>query len=213
MASMQRAPEMGANGAPTQGDQLQQAAAGLLNQAARTADAQASTTMTKVGDSLASVSQAISEAATSLRETQPEVAGFVDTAASKAEEAATYLREHDASEVLDSVQQVARRQPALVIGGGLALGLLVGRALRSGATGAQETSGSSYGGTSYGTSYGSGYGATADAGSTAYDSSVDALGGVDASDELIATDAAVIETVVVETAAEPNRKTKTGRTR
>jgi hypothetical protein len=171
MSSMQRAPETGANGASQQGE-LQQAASGLLDQAARTADAQASTTMTRVGDSLVSVAQAIDEAAGRLRETQPQVAGFVETAATKAEEAATYLREHDASEVLDTIQQTARRQPMLVVGGGLVAGLLLGRFLRTGATVAQGgrggmTSGSgAYGATAYGSAA---YGST-DYGSTDYGS-------------------------------------------
>ncbi|MBA2315316.1 MAG: hypothetical protein H0V87_08005, partial [Chloroflexi bacterium] len=44
-------------GAP-QGDRLQEAASGLKDQATRTAEAQASTTMTKAGDTLGQVAQA-----------------------------------------------------------------------------------------------------------------------------------------------------------
>ncbi len=229
MSSIQRAPGTGANGAPAQGDQIQQAATGLINQAARTADAQASTTMTRVGDSLVSVAQAIDEAAGRLRETQPEVAGFVETAASRVEETATYLREHDASEVLDGLQHAARRQPALVIGGGLALGLLLGRFLRSGAAATQDADramtryggSTAYGGTGYrgtGAGYGStAYGSTGAAtgagatdlgstgmgstgmgstgmGSTDYGTRAESLGGVDVSDELVATDEAAVMT-------------------
>lgn len=133
-------PSRAGNGAPGQTDQLQEAASGLLNQAARTADAQASTTMTRVGETLTQVAQAINDAAGGMRESQPQIAGFAETAATKVDETATYLREHDASEVLDAVQQAARRQPALVVGGGLVLGLLVGRFLRTGATATQAAS-------------------------------------------------------------------------
>ena len=161
-------PSRAGNGAPGQTGQLQEAASGLLNQAARTADAQASTTMTRVGETLTQVAQAINDAAGGMRDAQPQIAGFVETAATKVDETATYLREHDASEVLDAVQQTARRQPALVVGGGLILGLLVGRFLRTGATATQATdrigSGSD-GGRTYATGatgYGlSGYDATA----------------------------------------------------
>jgi hypothetical protein len=232
MSSMQRAPETGANGAPQQGE-LQQAASGLLNQAARTADAQASTTMTRVGESLNSVAQAIDEAAGRLRENQPQVAGFVETAATKAEEAATYLREHDASEVLDQLQQTARRQPLLVVGGALVGGLLLGRFLRTGATVAQGsgsmTPGSTgYGSTQYGSdAYGAGYGGTAYGttgatgmtggatayGATGYDDPATRLGGTDVSDELAATDEAVIDADVAVIEVTGDRDADAGGTR
>ena len=153
-------PTRAGNGAPGQTGQLQEAASGLLNQAARTADAQASTTMTRVGETLTQVAQAISDAAGGMRDSQPQIAGFAETAATKVDETATYLREHDASEVLDAVQQTARRQPALVVGGGLILGLLVGRFLRTGATAthdADRIGSGSYGGRTYATGA-SGYG-------------------------------------------------------
>jgi ElaB/YqjD/DUF883 family membrane-anchored ribosome-binding protein len=129
----------GYNGSPRPGEQIQDAASGLVNQAARTAEAQASTTMTKAGETLQQVSQAIRDAGENLRESQPQVAGLVDTAATRLDDAATYLRDHDAGEAVANVQEMARRQPAIVIGGGLAIGLLVGRLLRSGASGSGGT--------------------------------------------------------------------------
>jgi hypothetical protein len=123
----------GMNGGTEQGDRLQQAAGGLAEQAVRTAEAQASTTMTRAGETLSQFAGSIRDAGSGMRESQPDIAGFVDTAAERVEEAAVYLREHDARDVLDRLQVEARRQPALVIGGGLVLGLLAGRFLRSGA--------------------------------------------------------------------------------
>ena len=122
----------GVNGSP-QGQQLQEAATGLMEQAARTADAQASTTMTQVGDTLQKVATHIRQAGEELRGEQPQVAGFIDAAAERVDDAATYLRERDASEALENVQRFARNQPALVIGAGLAAGLVIGRILRGGA--------------------------------------------------------------------------------
>ncbi len=133
-----------------QGERIQNAASGLMDQAARTAEAQASTTMTKVGDTLDQVASAIREAGSGLRDSQPEIAGFVDTAAERVSDASMYLRDHDAREALDNVQRFAREQPAVVIGGGLALGLLLGRFLRSGASGQQQAM-QPYG--AYGTGY------------------------------------------------------------
>jgi len=154
----------GTNGL-SQGQELQQAASGLMEQAARTADAQASTTMTTVGQTLETVASHIRQAGEELRQSQPQVAGFIDTAADQVQGAATYLRERDASEALENIQRIARNQPALVIGGGLAAGLIIGRILRGGAETA--TSGQSnmaydrsggYGQTGSGYGYESGYG-------------------------------------------------------
>src|SRR4051812_17826125 len=137
------------NGSPS-GDRLQEAATGIADQATRTAEAQATNTMAKAGDALQQVAQAIRDGSQQLREQRPEFAGVADTAAQKVDEASTYLKEHDAAEVASYVQDWARRQPAMVIAGGLGLGLLVGRFLRSG------SSGSEFGG-GYNQSYGSGY--------------------------------------------------------
>src|SRR3954468_826976 len=137
------------NGSPS-GDRLQEAASGIADQATRTAEAQATNTMSKAGDALQQIAQAIRDGSQQLREQRPEFAGVADTAAQKVDEASTYLKEHDAGEVASYVQDWARRQPAMVVVGGLGLGLLVGRFLRSGSSGSQ------FGG-SYNQSYGSGY--------------------------------------------------------
>jgi hypothetical protein len=132
-------PETEAQGAQP----LQEAAGEIADQATRTADAKASTAMTQIGDALDQVARAAREAATSLRQERPEVAGAVETAATKAEEAAQYLREHNAREAIATAEEAARRQPGLVIAGGLALGLVAARFLRSAGRGAQA-SGSRY---------------------------------------------------------------------
>lgn len=157
----------GLNGGSGQGQRLQDAAGGLVDQATRTAEAQASTTMTKVGETLDQVASAIREAGSGLRESQPEIAGFVDTAAERVSGASSYLRDHDAGEAIEAAQRTAREQPALVIGGGLALGLILGRILRGGASAAQQSGSEgygAYGGGSYGTGYGTGYGGTSTGG-------------------------------------------------
>jgi ElaB/YqjD/DUF883 family membrane-anchored ribosome-binding protein len=114
------------------GEPVQQTANGLADQAARTAEAQAGTVMAKTGETLEQVARAIRDAGQGLREERPEIAGIADTAAQRVEEASTYLREHDAREVIDATQEYARRQPVVVVAGALALGLLAGRFLRSG---------------------------------------------------------------------------------
>ena len=116
----------------TDKDRPQQGAAGLADQAARTAEAQASTVMAKAGETLEQVARAIRDAGDGLRQERPEIAGITDTAAQRVEEVSTYLRQHDAREVIDATQEYARRQPVVVVAGALALGLLAGRFLRSG---------------------------------------------------------------------------------
>jgi hypothetical protein len=119
-------------GSTTAGDdRLQQAAGDLADQAGRTAEAKASTAMDQLGQALEQVAQATHEAGDSLRSQQPAVAGAVDTAADKVTEASQYLREHEVREVIATVEDAARRQPALVIAGGFALGLVAARLLRS----------------------------------------------------------------------------------
>jgi len=131
---------------PSQGTAapLQEAAGDIADQAGRTADAKASTAMTQAGDALDQVARAAREAASSLRQDRPEVAGIVETAATKAEEAAQYLRQHNAREAIATAEEQAKKQPALVIAGGLALGLVAARFLRS-AGGSASTSGSGSG--------------------------------------------------------------------
>jgi ElaB/YqjD/DUF883 family membrane-anchored ribosome-binding protein len=110
---------------------LADAAGDIAQQATSVAEQRASSTMTQVGDTLEQVAQAVRGAGDNIRTDQPQLAGFADTAAGQVDRAAQYLREHDAREVIDGAQDFARRQPAVVVGAGLALGLLVGRALKS----------------------------------------------------------------------------------
>jgi len=128
---------------------LQEAAGEIADQAGRTADAKASTMMTQAGDALEQVARAARDAANSLRQERPEIAGFVETGATKAEEAAQYLRQHNGREAIATAEEAARKQPALVIAGGLALGFVAARFLRS-AGGSSSMSGS--GSSMYGTS-------------------------------------------------------------
>ena len=121
-------------------NRIQEAASGLIDQAGSTAEVQASRTMTQAGDTLHQIAQAIRDAGKGMRSEQPQVAGFADTAADQVDRSAQYLRNHDATQVLNAATDFARRQPAVVVGGGLLLGLAVGRFLRT----ASETTGSQF---------------------------------------------------------------------
>jgi len=126
-------------------ERLQDAASGILDQAGRTAETQASKTMDKASETLEQVARAVRESGNQLRTERPEIAGFADTAAQRVEQASTYLRQHDAREVVAEAERIARRQPVLVVGGGLLLGLALGRFLRSGAEPMNNTTGRQFG--------------------------------------------------------------------
>ena len=119
----------GTNGGGAQ--RLADAAGGIAEQAGGIAERKASTTMTQIGDTLDQLARAVRDAGDGVRTDQPQIAGIADVGAEQVERASQYLREHDAREVMEAAQDVARRQPAVVIGAGLALGVLVGRALKS----------------------------------------------------------------------------------
>ena len=113
--------------------QLADAARNVADQATQTVEARASSTMDQVATAVGEVAQAIRRAGNELRGEQPQVASVADTAATQVERVADYLETHEPRDILDTVEDAARRQPALVIGGGIAIGLLLGRLLRSAA--------------------------------------------------------------------------------
>jgi hypothetical protein len=110
---------------------LAEAARNVADQAGQTVEARASTTMDQIGTTIEEVARAIRRAGEELRQDQPQIALVADTAAGQVERAATYLESHEPRELFDSIQESARRQPALVIGAGIAIGLVLGRLLRT----------------------------------------------------------------------------------
>jgi hypothetical protein len=123
----QRAGNMGFQ----QADQAKQQAAQGLNQLAST----------------------VRRVSTDMQEDQPMIANVANTAADQTERIASFLRDTDAREIVRTVEDVARRQPLLFVGGGFLLGLAASRFLKAAGGGNQGTYG-------YGQGYGRGYGTT-----------------------------------------------------
>ena len=77
------------------------------------------------------VVHAVRQTASQLRNPNPAMADYVERAADRLDEWVTQLRDRDAEEILDDVRAFLRHRPALVIGGGFALGLLAARFVKS----------------------------------------------------------------------------------
>jgi len=157
----------------TGGDRLTEAASGVAERVADTAGRevgdQVNSGLSRAGDALAQLASAVRKGGEDMREQQPQIAGFADTAAGQVEKAAQFVRETDVQGLLREAEGFARRQPAVFLGGALALGLLASRFLKAsperGSTGStpgrsyRSSSSSRYGDAAgYGGSQGSGYG-------------------------------------------------------
>lgn len=99
----------------------------------------------------------IRRVSTELGTEQPAIANVASTAAEQAERVATYLRSTDAREILSNVEDMARRQPIVFLGGAFLLGVAFSRFIKAAAPqqGGQDETGYRSG---YSTSYASGMG-------------------------------------------------------
>lgn len=87
---------------------------------------------TEVAGQVSSVADAVRTSTTHLRGSgHDQIAGITESIADQAERAANYLRDADLKSIRRDFEDLARRQPMLVIGGALALGLIGARFLRS----------------------------------------------------------------------------------
>ena len=103
---------------------LAQRATGLGLQQADKAREQAAGGLEQVTESIRRVSM-------DLETEQPQIANVVTTAADQAERIAEYLRTTDARQIISTVEDVARKQPLLFLGGAFALGLAASRLLKA----------------------------------------------------------------------------------
>jgi len=68
---------------------------------------------------------------TDMETQQPAIADVTETVAEQTERLATYVRETDAREMLRTVEDAARRQPLLFMGGAFVIGLAAARFLKA----------------------------------------------------------------------------------
>jgi exonuclease VII large subunit len=125
------------NSAPTMGNTSgagnnQSATAGIAGRVREQATAQLSKQKDRATEGLGSVAEAVRGTTEQLRNNQHDkVAQFAEQAAQQIDRLSERLRNKDVSELLDDAQQLARRRPAMFVGGAFALGLLGARFMKS----------------------------------------------------------------------------------
>jgi uncharacterized protein YjbJ (UPF0337 family) len=113
-------------------DQAQQAAGQVVDQARQQASARLVGQKDRAAEGLTSVAHALRQTSQQLRaQDQQAVTGYIESAASQVERMSNYLKQNDLGGLIDDVEQFARRQPALFLGGTFVLGLLGARFLKS----------------------------------------------------------------------------------
>jgi len=113
-------------------DQVKETASNLVDQAKEQAAPRIDSQKDRVVDRLNGTAHALRRTSQTLREQEDEgVARYAEQVAERAERLATYVRERDLGEIVEEVEDFARRQPVLFLGGSFALGLLATRFLRS----------------------------------------------------------------------------------
>lgn len=120
---------------------------------------QADTRREQVAHGLEELAGGIRRVSSEMESEQPAVATVAQTAAEQTDRIARYLQETDARELIHNVENVARRQPLLFLGGAFLLGLAASRVLKAGTGGSGGQRQSSYD-SGYGAEMGADYRAT-----------------------------------------------------
>ncbi|HEU4681287.1 MAG TPA: hypothetical protein VFS51_06045 [Gemmatimonadales bacterium] len=103
-----------------------------LQQARDRAGSSLGESKTQFADQFGSVADALRRTTEHLRsEDQQRIAGLTETVARQVDQVANYLRNKDARAMRSDLENLARRQPALILGGALVLGLIGARFLKS----------------------------------------------------------------------------------
>lgn len=117
---------------PDGGEQMKQKAGQLTEQAKEQTRSFFDGQRERLAEGLGGVATALRQTGHQLSDQdRGAVAQYADRAADTMQRASSYLRDTSAEEMLGSVERYARREPALFLGGALALGFLGARFLKS----------------------------------------------------------------------------------
>jgi len=128
---VEQLPEQARNVASQVADRVQSTAGQVAEQVQQQATSRIDEQKERASGGLGSLAQAVRQTGQELRR-QDEgsaVAQYADSAAQQLERMASYLRTRDAAQLFDEAEDLARRQPALFLGGALTLGFLGARFL------------------------------------------------------------------------------------
>lgn len=122
-------------------DSARDAIASAASQAGTKAISGVNTQKARAADGLGCVAQALRQSGEQLRsnDSGTPVHQYISSAADRVERLSDYLRSSSVSDMMGEVEQFARRQPAIFIGGALMLGLLGARFLKSSSRGNSDT--------------------------------------------------------------------------
>jgi hypothetical protein len=124
-------------------DQVVGEAKNSFRQARDSATSSLNQSREQAAERIGGIAQALHNTSGHLRsENQPRVADLTQALAEQAERLSSYVRERDFGGFQTDAQNFARRRPAVVIGGALAIGLLAARFFKSSGSGG---SGGAYG--------------------------------------------------------------------
>lgn len=131
------------------GQDAGQTAGHLAERAADVGLQQADRARSQAADGLNQLADSVRRVSTDMEPEQPTIANLASTAAEQTERVASFLRETDARQLLGTVEDVARRQPLLFVGGAFLLGVAASRFIKAAGGGSNGGSHASYGGTDY----------------------------------------------------------------
>jgi hypothetical protein len=113
-------------------DEAKHVASDVITHARKSAETQISGGKDRVADGLGSVAEAIRHTGEQMRsKDEAGLTEYVVRAADQVEAAADYLKERSLGDVLGDLGSLARREPAMFLGGAFVLGLVGGRFLKS----------------------------------------------------------------------------------
>ena len=117
------------------GESARDSISGAATKAGTTVVAGINSQKTKAADGLGSVADALRQSSEQLRNQDPStpLPQYISTAADQVERLSGYLRRHSVSNMVNGVEDFARRHPAIFIGSACVLGLLAARFLKSSA--------------------------------------------------------------------------------
>jgi hypothetical protein len=110
-----------------------QAVSQVADSARQTVSEQANSQRLRAAEGITRTAEAIRRVSGDLEAQQPAIAGLADGAAEQAERIGRYLRETDVTDIVNTTQDFARRQPLLFYGGALALGMIAARVIKAAA--------------------------------------------------------------------------------